>query len=142
MKIGAPVVSAMEMIHISKMPGVRISSTPFGIAGTRTWYIGASVPWKGVKGIENVRTINPRVAEGLSKAITLSTAHHEKGVALVRVTEKGKRAGAILLVPAKVAEMMREAGTGETIARYLSAYQVFAVPVAVPAIRPTATVSV
>jgi hypothetical protein len=38
--------------------------------------------------------------------------------------------------------MMREAGTGETIARYLSAYQVFAVPVAVPAIRPTATVSV
>jgi hypothetical protein len=60
----------------------------------------------------------------------------------VRVTERGKRAGAILLVPAKVAEMMREAGTGETIARYLSAYQVFAVPVAVPTIRPMATVSV
>jgi len=123
MKIGAPVVSAMEMVQIANTPGVRISSTTLGIAGMRTYYIGRSVPWKGVEGLDAVRGLNPAVASGLEKARALSKKHTETGVSLVRGTSKAKRPGVLLLVPTKVAMMMKEAGTGELVANYLSSWQ-------------------
>lgn len=123
MKIGAPVTTVMDMVNISRMPGVRIGYTPHGIAGMRTYYVGASVPWKGVRGLDAVKAMNSAVGAGLEKAIKLSKEHREKGESLVRVLPGGRNAGAVLLIPTKAAKMMVEAETGEIIANYQSAWQ-------------------
>lgn len=124
MKIGAPVTTVMDMVNISRMPGVRIGSTPHGLAGMRTWYVGASVPWKGVRGLDAVKAMNPAVGAGLTKAIAISRKFAGvRGESLVRVTPKGRKAGAILLIPSKCAKQMVDAGTGEIVATYGSAWQ-------------------
>jgi len=110
MKIGSPVTTVLDMVRIAMTPGVRVGSTPFGPLGSRTFYVGRSVPWKGAKGIDQVAARNPRVASGLRNAIRVSQAHHEKGVSVVRVN------GALKLMPTKSAAQMGAAG--EIVASY------------------------
>lgn len=104
MKIGSPVTTVLDMVRIAQTPGVRVGSTPFGPLGSRTWYVGRSVPWKGVRGLEALRARAPRVAAGLGNAIRISQAHREKGVSVVRVN------GGLKLMPHKAAAMMGAAG--------------------------------
>lgn len=66
---------------------LRMFKTPFGRNGG-SFVLGKNVPWAGVKGIEQVRKINPEVAAGLEKARDLSKdvqrAGDNKGVVVVR----------------------------------------------------------
>jgi len=131
MKIGSPVTTVMDMVRISMTPGVRIGSSPFGSLGSRTFYVGRSVPWKGVHGIDQLAARNPRVAAGLRNAIRVSQAHHEKGVSVVRVD------GAMKLMPTKSAMQMGAAGI--IVASYHSSVE--ALQAMIPgAIAPAITV--
>ena len=59
-----------ELYELSKDKTISISSTPFGAdisKGEKQIYIKKAVPWKGVKGIENLRKVNPKVADTIKK---------------------------------------------------------------------------
>lgn len=59
-----------DLYELSKDPTISVSSTPFGAdlgKGERQLYIKKAVPWKGVKGIENLRRVNPKVADTVAK---------------------------------------------------------------------------
>lgn len=106
MKIYKGQFTLKETLSASNDPTMRVGSTPFGAApGERTLYIGKSVPWKGAKGIEAVRRVNPRVAEGLSRAIAMSKDHREPGIAVVAYPN-----GEVVTMPAKCHAMMEAAG--------------------------------
>ncbi len=84
---------------------MRTAVTPFGAPeGEVQRYIGRSVPWKGVKGIDNLRAINPRVAEGISAARSMSQGHREKGIAIVQYPN-----GEVVTMPMKCYRMMEDA---------------------------------
>ena len=62
--------SLKEIYELSKDKTISISNTPFGAdldRGERRIYIKRAVPWKGVKGIENLRKVNPKVADTIEK---------------------------------------------------------------------------
>ena len=106
MKVYKRQFTAKDLLEVARDPGMRVGSTPFGAEhGERTIYIGKSVPWKGVKGIESVRAVNPRVAAGLEKARAISMAHHEPGSAWVQYPN-----GQVVGMPMKCYAMMIEAG--------------------------------
>lgn len=106
MKIYKGQFTLKETIAASNDPTMRVASTPFGAApGERTMYAGRSVPWKGAKGIEAVRRINPRVADGIEKARAMSQAHRETGTAVVAYPN-----GQVVTMPAKCYAMMEAAG--------------------------------
>ncbi len=73
---------------IRKKKGIRLTTSPFGLtpeqyANDPPIYVGDSVPWKGVEGIQAVRALNSAVADGLEKAIAMSKRHAgEKGITL------------------------------------------------------------
>lgn len=81
-----------ELYELSKDNTVSIGSTPFGAdlnKEGRQKYIKKAVPWKGVKGIENIRRINPKVANTVEKLAEASKALSGiKGV--VYVVKDGK----------------------------------------------------
>lgn len=81
-----------ELYELSKDNTVSIGSTPFGAdldKGERRQYIKKAAPWKGVKGIENIRRINPKVADTVEKLAEASKALSGiKGV--VYVVKDGK----------------------------------------------------
>lgn len=81
-----------ELYELSKDNTVSIGSTPFGAdlgKGEKQRYIRKAVPWKGVKGIENIRRINPKVANTVEKLAAASKAlSGTKGV--VYVVKDGK----------------------------------------------------
>jgi hypothetical protein len=129
MKIGAPVVSVKDLVSIAMSPGARVARTPFGPAGIGTWYIGRSVPWKAVRGLEAVRAINPRVAGGLEKGISISKAHHERGVAIAIID------GAVKMMPLKSASMSPRA---RIIGTYRTAGEALGV---MPAVVPRAEIA-
>ncbi len=66
---------------------LRMFKTPFGRNGG-SFVLGKNVPWAGVKGIDQVRKINPDVAAGVEKARDLSKdvqrEGNNKGVAVVK----------------------------------------------------------
>lgn len=106
MKIYKKQFTAKDLLEVARDPGMRVASTPFGAAhGERTMYIGKSVPWKGVKGIENVRAVNPRVAAGIEAARAMSMRHHELGSAWVQYPN-----GEVVGMPMKCYQMMMDAG--------------------------------
>jgi hypothetical protein len=108
MKIFKKQFTAKDLLEVANDPNMRVGSTPFGAApGERTIYIGRAAPWKGVKGLENLRRANPRVAAGLEKAISISRAHHEPGSAWVQY-----RNGQVVGMPMKCYQMMLDAGHG------------------------------
>jgi hypothetical protein len=76
-----------DLIHIKDSPTLRLTATPFVHDYEDKVFLGHAAPWKGAKGIETVRGINPGVAAGLEKAISISKAcAGEKGV--VRVGDR------------------------------------------------------
>ena len=109
MKIGraSKIFNAKELLEIATDNRYRVSRTPFGATyADPLVYVGRAVPWKGVKGIDKVREVNPRVAAGLERAISISKKHTEKGVVCIvdEVTGLPK------CMPRKAYEMMKEAG--------------------------------
>jgi len=90
---GMPVapVTVEDIIAIKQNPKLRLTTSPFGLTeedireGRKMLYVGRAVPWKGVKGIEAVREINPDVAAGLEKAKAISqAAKGTKGVGVYK----------------------------------------------------------
>ncbi len=102
MAIKIPIkISLKDLYEESQRKDRTISRTPFGAPpGEYQYYEKKAVPWKGVKGIENVRAINSGVANGLSKAIGISRAHHETGKAILIYPD-----GTRIVVPLKSAMM-------------------------------------
>lgn len=106
MKIYKGQFTLKETLSAANDPTMRVGSTPFGAPpGERTLYIGKSVPWKGAKGMEAVRRVNPRVAAGLERAISMSKDHREPGIAVVAYPN-----GQVVTMPAKCHAMMVAAG--------------------------------
>jgi len=106
MKVYKRQFTAKDLLEVANDPGMRVGATPFGAPhGERTIYIGKSVPWKGVKGIEAVRAVNSRVAAGLEKARSISMAHREPGIATVRYPN-----GQHVTMPMKCYQMMMDVG--------------------------------
>jgi len=111
MKIYKKEFSAKDLLEVAMDSRMRTGVTPFGAPdGEVQRYLGRSVPWKGVRGIENLRTINPRVAAGISRARDISMAHHEKGIALVQYPD-----GSVVTMPMKCYAMMAEANRPVTL---------------------------
>lgn len=126
-----------DIQNVAVDPAMRTAVTPFGMpAGAYRRYVGKSVPWKMVKGIEEVKKINPDVAKGLAKAIAISKAQKGKyGVAIVHHFEKGVN----ILMPYKAGLQMEAQKTGKVITTYPSYYRL--IPVFAPAIAPAPAVS-
>lgn len=105
MKIYKKEFSAKDLLEIAMDSRMRTGTTPFGAKeGEVQRYLGRSVPWKGVKGIENIRAINPAVAEGISRARDISIGHTEKGIAIVQYPN-----GEVVTMPMKCFRMMEAA---------------------------------
>jgi len=105
MKVYKKEFSAKDLLEIATDSRMRTGVTPFGAPeGEVQRYIGRSVPWKGIKGIENIRAINPGVAAGISKARDMSMGHHEKGIAIVQYPN-----GDVVTMPMKCYAMMSAA---------------------------------
>lgn len=82
--------SLRELYELSKDPQITVSRTPFGVnplEGEEKVYIKRAVPWKGVRGIEKLRKVNPRVAETIEKLRDASKAMagKYKGVVIAAV---------------------------------------------------------
>jgi hypothetical protein len=110
MRVSKIEVSPAELLLADVRAGKTLSSTPFGYDGG-SYYTKNPVPWKGVRGkaFWDLLTTLPRGAgleKGLRTAIGISQRHHEYGVSLVERID-----GAYLIVPAKCAGMMADAGT-------------------------------
>lgn len=99
-------ISLREILELAKSNEWRLSRTPFGAFGIRT-YIGKAVPWKGLKGDafwEEAKK-HGRLAEGLETAITISKRHAgQTGVAIVKIGKFYK------VMPYKAAMQMVETG--------------------------------
>lgn len=100
------VITVESIINAAKNKNMRIFATKQGaLEGQKQLVGGNSVEWKGVKGINNIRNINARVAAGLQNAIRISERHTEKGEALVTMPNGDKK-----YMPVKAAMMALEAG--------------------------------
>lgn len=111
-KISKGEYTLMDIVAVAMNPAVRTAVSPFGAMPTR--YVGRSVPWKGVRGIENLKAINSAVASGLTSAIGISRGKAGvKGVVLVRT-----EGGAYKIMPRKSAEQSigRPAGKRDRVA--------------------------
>lgn len=105
MKVYNKEFSAKDLLEVAMDSRMRTGTTPFGAKeGEVQRYIGRAVPWKGVKGIENIRAINPRVAAGIEKARDMSRAHTEPGIAIVQYPN-----GEMVTMPMKCYRMMEAA---------------------------------
>jgi len=91
-----------QLDDISKDPSRCVSYSPFGPA-VGTMFTKAPPKVKGAKGIAEVRAIDPRIASGLERAISISRAHHESGTVMVVIRGRLRR------VPKKAAAMARAA---------------------------------
>lgn len=72
-----PQLTVNDIIAIRGNNKLRLTTSPFGVspeqyATNAPLYIGAAVPWKGVRGMANLQSRFPRVAAGLSRAIAIS----------------------------------------------------------------------
>lgn len=106
MKVYKKEFSAKDLLDIANDSRMRTAVTPFGAPeGEVQRYIGRSVPWKGVRGIENLRAINPRVAAGIEAARAMSIRHREPGIAVVQYPN-----GDVTTMPYKCYAMMLDAG--------------------------------
>ena len=61
-----------DLMHVKDNPNMRLTATPFVHGYEDKVFLGHAAPWKGAKGIDAVREINPGVAGGLEKAISIS----------------------------------------------------------------------
>jgi len=82
--------SLKELYVLSEDPQITVSRTPFGanpLAGEEKLYIKKAVPWKKVKGIENLRKVNAKVADTIEKLRDASKAMKGKykGVVIAAV---------------------------------------------------------
>jgi len=95
------ILTYKDLMSIKQDPTVRLTATRFGPNADEVVFLGRAADWKGVKGIEAVRAVNPGVAAGLEKAISISKAcAGVKGVATILGYE----------VPAKVLCQIEKAG--------------------------------
>jgi len=111
MKIYKKEFSAKDLLEVAMDSRMRTGVTPFGAPeGEVVRYLGRSVPWKGIKGIANIKAVNPGVAAGISRARDISIKHTEKGIALVQYPN-----GEIVTMPLKCYAMMEEAARPVTL---------------------------
>jgi hypothetical protein len=76
-----------DLMFVKDNPNMRLTATPFVHNYEDTVFLGHAARWKGAKGIEAVRSVNPGVAAGLERAISISkSCAGEKGV--VRVGDR------------------------------------------------------
>ncbi|RLG99507.1 hypothetical protein DRO19_02065 [Candidatus Bathyarchaeota archaeon] len=61
-----------DLMHVKDSSTMRLTASPFVHNYEDVVFLGHAAPWKGKKGIEKVREINPDVAAGLEKAIEIS----------------------------------------------------------------------
>jgi len=61
-----------DLMHVKENPNMRLTASPFTHNYEDKVFLGRAARWKGAKGIEQVREINPDVAAGLEKAIEIS----------------------------------------------------------------------
>lgn len=72
-----PHLTVMDVLAIKGNSKLRLTTSPFGLtpeeyAENPPVYVGSAVAWKGVRGMDKVRAINSKVADGLSRAIAIS----------------------------------------------------------------------
>jgi hypothetical protein len=104
MKVYKKEFSAKDLLEIANDSRMRTAVTPFGATpGEMQRYIGRSVPWKGVRGIDAVSRINSGVGRGITAARSISMKHHETGTAIVQYPN-----GEIVTMPMKCYAMMEE----------------------------------
>jgi hypothetical protein len=90
-----------DLIYVRDHPGYRLTATPFVHNYEDTVFLGHAAPWKGVKGLDALASVNSDVAAGLRNAITNSKAcKGTKGV--VRVVDR--------FLPKKVICQIEKAG--------------------------------
>jgi len=76
-----------DLMAVKDNPNMRLTASPFVHNYEDTVFLGHAVPWKGAKGIDAVKAVNPEVGAGLERAISISQACAKvKGV--VRVGDR------------------------------------------------------
>ena len=117
--------SLFDLASVGRTPGIRTAVTPFGMDGIGLKrYVGASVPWKGVKGREAVIAFAApygRLADGIRKiADTAAAVKGVTGVALGTISGtdyKGRPYTKRGIVPKRCFEIARAHGKTVTIER-------------------------
>lgn len=108
MKLYPGEYTIMDLLAVQRTKQFRVSATPFGLDLTMHRYAGRAVPWKFVKGVENIRKIGggaAKVADTLeTKLIPQTRGYHEKGVVLAVID------GKTVLLPRKALEVARRHG--------------------------------
>jgi len=141
--------SLFDLAAIGRTPGVRTAVTPFGMDGIGLKrYIGASVPWKGVKvkgaagmsesDIEAVLGEHGRLAAGVKKIASVSKeVGTVTGVALGSISGtdyKGRPYTKRGIVPKRCFEIARKHGKTVTIEREAARTPDVIKPVAYPSV--------
>lgn len=90
-----------DLMHVKDDPTMRLTASPFVHGFEEKVFLGHAAPWKGSKGIEQVRAINSKVAAGLEKAIGISQ-DCKKVYGVVRVGDR--------FLPKKVICQIEKAG--------------------------------
>jgi hypothetical protein len=107
LKLSPPIIryiSLPSLVEAKRTPGITVSWSPFGwVDEGGTAFVKGAPPIRG-KGRDEIAAMGDMgkaIDRGLGKAIELSKAHREKGVALVTIRKRVKR------MPAKAAAMMQ-----------------------------------
>jgi len=72
-----PQLTVMDVLAIKGNSKLRLTTSPFGITPEQyennpPVYVGSAVAWKGIRGLDKLRQMNSRVADGLQHAIAIS----------------------------------------------------------------------
>ena len=146
MKIYPGEFGLIDLLRLRQTKAFRTAVTPWGLDLAYHRYVGRSVPWKFVKGVEAIRAIGTRgarkVAETLeTKLIPMTKGHREKGVVYCIITNPKTGVSKTLLIPRKAAEVAKRHGLSVTeLMTARSASEIFEAlaMVGVPAVTPAA----
>jgi hypothetical protein len=142
MKVYPGEFGLLDLLRVRQTKAFRTAVTPWGLDVGFHRYVGRSVPWKFVKGVEGIRAIGTtgarKVASTLeTKLIPGTKGHREKGVVYCTITNPKTGVSKTVLIPRKAAEVAKRHGlTVEELMVGRSASEIFEAVAMIPAVAP------
>jgi hypothetical protein len=147
MKVYPGEFGLLDLLRVGQTKAFRTAVTPWGLDLSYHRYVGRSVPWKFVKGVEAIRALGSEgaqiVAETLEKKLIPNTkGYQEKGVVYCVITNPKKGVSKTVLIPRKAAEVAKRHGmkvevrmVAKSASEIFEAFAMAGVPVAPIAAR-------
>ena len=77
--------SIYDIVRIASDSTTSMSSSPFAPPLMPVRIVKRAAPWKGIRGMTDLKAAFPKTAAAVEKAYGISKEHHEKGVVLVEM---------------------------------------------------------